>query len=95
MSKFTDKLRRAFNPKLQAQIDLNRSVGLKDNARMITLDQMEKPHDAYFIRLTNDHNAFVKFKDGRTLATGEQFIKEVSDKYGNLELARLDQVLKK
>ena len=108
MSKFRDKLRRAFNPKLQDQIELNRSVGLKDNARMITLDQMDKLYDAYFIRLTDNHNAFIKFKDGNywvgegmemscmwTLATGEQFIKEVADKYSNLELVRLDQIIKK
>lgn len=105
MGKFTDHVRRLINPVKQRQIDWNRQHGLKDNARFVTIDKMRKPHDAYFIRLTDDHTAFVKFKDGNyfidkgsdmaclfDLNNGTAFIESV--KANNLELVRLSEIIK-
>jgi len=107
MGKFSDRIRKVINPAKAKLVEFNRQHGLHDDARMIPLEQMEKPHDAYFIRLTDNHNAFVKFKDGEyfvqenpefsclwDLKTGTEFIKSAVNA-DNLELVRLDQVIKK
>lgn len=103
MGKFTDNIRRVFNPNKQKQIDFNRQHGLKDNARIIPMEQMQKPHDAYFIRLIDRPDQFVKFKDGSYWTgdgpemaclwdwqTGQNFIKEAGSNY---EMVRMDQIL--
>jgi hypothetical protein len=108
MGTFSDRVRKMFNPNKQKQIDFNRQHGLNDGAKIISMDHMHAPHNAYFIRLTDNHNAFVKFKDGEyfiaenpemaalfTLENGTNFINETKDQISNVELVRLDQLIKK
>lgn len=107
MGKFTDRMRKVFNPTKAKQVEFNRSVGLNDDAKVITLDQMQNPHDAYFIRCTDRPNHFVKFQGGEyfraegpemscmwTLKTGQKFIDSIEGE-ANLELVRMDVIIGK
>jgi hypothetical protein len=105
MGKFSDRVRAIINPAKQKLIEFNRRHGLNDDARIIPQSQMRKPHDAYFIRLVDNPDSYVKFKDGAYFyapmpemaclwdwKTGNEFIKNVESP--KLEMVRLDQVIK-
>jgi hypothetical protein len=106
MGRFSDRVRKIVNPNRQKQIEFNRSVGLNDDARIIPMEQMQNPHNAYFIRLKDNPDSFVKFRNGEyfyepnhkmaclcTLETGQKFIDHCT--HPELELVRLDQIIKK
>lgn len=105
MGKFSDRVKKIMTMSERERIEFNRSVGLDDDARIVSLEQMRNPHNAYFIRVKETPNSFVKFKDGEyffepnhemaclwTLETGQKFVDNCV--HPALELVRLDQIIK-
>lgn len=107
MGKFTDRMRKIFNPVKAKQVEFNRSVGLNDDAQITTIDKLHNPHDAYFIRSTDRPDLFVKFQNGEyfiaegsamsclwTLKAGQRFIDEYQNQHP-VELVRMDVIIGK
>lgn len=105
MGKFSDRVKKIMNMNERERIEFMRSVGLNDDAGIVTIDKMQNPENAYFIKVKGLPNSFVKYRDGDyhyepghemaclfTLETGQRFIDNTLAPA--LELVPLNQIIK-
>lgn len=106
MGRFSDRVKKILKMSDRERIEFNRSVGLNDDARIITIDKMQNPENAYFIKVKGLPNSFVKYRNGDyhyepnhemaclfTRETGQKFIDNTLAPA--LELVPLNEIIKK
>lgn len=106
MGRFSDRVREIIKMNKNERVEFNRSVGLNDDAKIIPVEQMQDPLDAYFLKVKGLPNSFVKYRDGDyhfepnpemaclfTRENGQKFIDNTL--HPALELVPMDHIVKK